>query len=159
MDSFNPQPNCSSLFYNLLLSVFLSLRRVGKLPRDQIHSIKNNNNLKRKKVWRSISSPSPFLSLGCRMSGGRIENEWTQRSRVDKIRGERQEGCRHDRRERKQRRSHSGGFTENQQRRRNDARSAPSPGGDQYLHFLFTQGFWFFFLLLFQNLPERVLIT
>lgn len=101
IDSFTLQPNCSRLFYNLLLSVSVSASWGKVSPVDQIHSLQKKKTQKKKmctnKQRSDVPFPLPFLpvSAACRVG---VENEWKWRSGVDKIRGERQEGCGHGRR-------------------------------------------------------------
>lgn len=101
IDSFTLQPNCSSrLFYNLLLSVSVSASWGKVSPVDQIHSLPKKTQKKKmctNKQRSDVPFPLPFLpvSAACRVG---VENEWKWRSGVDKIRGERQEGCGHGRR-------------------------------------------------------------
>lgn len=69
---------------------------------------------------RDLLCPNRSASDRHRMSGSvcaRKKNEWLWRSGVDKIRGERQDGCSHDQRSEKTRRSTSDWFPKHQQER------------------------------------------
>lgn len=81
--------------------LFLSLRREGKLVQWIKSTLFKKKNTEKKmctnKQRSDVPFPLPFLpvSAACRVG---VENEWKWRSGVDKIRGERQEGCGHGRR-------------------------------------------------------------
>lgn len=60
-----------------------------------------------------VPSPLPVITA-CQVG---VENEWIWRSSVDKIRAERQDGCRHERRFEEMQRSHSDWFFKHQSRK------------------------------------------
>ncbi len=98
IDSFTLQLNCSRLFYNLLLSVSVPAPwgKVTPLSKPLGSNTKMYTNPQRSDACLSPSSLP--ANAACQVG---VENEWNLRSSVDKIRGERRDGRRHERRSEK----------------------------------------------------------
>lgn len=120
IQSLTLQLNCSRLFYNLLS---VSLRASGTQSCPGIEST-------RVKTQKGTCENPPRRTDGVFCASlcpqpCRCANEWMWRSGVDKIRGERQDGRKHDERWEKRQTSHSDGVSKHQRTR---GGSAPSAG-------------------------------